>query len=87
VDELSAAQAEQLALWERHHVEIAFYEESLQLWEEQGILDWNSPKKPLNVICEALDIDLRVLDDARRVLLEQQRQANKNHAPAGTEPG
>ena len=87
VDELSAAQAEQLTLWEGHHAEIAFFEESLELWEAQGILTWESMRKPREVICEAFDIDLKILEDARRVLLEQQRRVNEDHAATRAQSG
>lgn len=87
MDELSSAHAEQLTRWAAHSSAITRFEELLTDWEDAEILNWLAPKKPLDCLCEAYEIDRKILDDARRVLLAQQRQANKTRETQTTPSG
>ena len=51
--------------WAEHRNSIEAIELAIGLLESKGIISWESPRKPHEVICELYDIDLTQLDSER----------------------
>jgi len=82
VDQLSAEHIFQLDRWGEHGRCIEFMVDMLSHWETEEIINWNSPRKPRELLMEAFHINADKLEEARRISVEDaQEQARKHLMP------